>query len=188
MGECFDVVKYKEIYSIRICNGLKSGSTDNLEKYIDKLCWNEPHVYVFEEIAAILIEAMNKPDYEMKPEDKRFHAFSRTIGIMHGHDALWEYFCGEIQSLEQQGRDVQQILQLIAATIPQDPCDEDEVLEKSEEMTPEMQQLIAQIKEQLQLLIKQGLTEQAREVISQLRIMIPNDAELEKLEHNLMEK
>ena len=145
-------------------------------------------MYVFEEIAAILIEAMNKPDYEMKPEDERFHAFSRTIGIMHGHDALWEYFCGEIQSLERQGRDVQQLLQLIAATIPQEPCDEDEALEKPAEMTPEMQQLVAQIKEQLRLLIRQGLTEQAGEVIRQLRTMIPNDAELEKLAHNLMEK
>lgn len=185
VGECFDVVKCKEIYSIRICNGLKLNSTDNLEKYIDKLCWNEPHVYVFEEIAAILIEAMNKPDYEMKPEDERFHAFSRTIGIMHGQDALWEYFCGEIQSLERQGCDVQQLLQLIAATIPQEPCDEDEVLEKPAEMTPEMQQLVAQIKEQLQLLIRQGLTEQAGEVVAQLKTMVPCGTELDELEKQL---
>ena len=35
VGECFDLVKIKEIYSILICDGLKLKSTDNLQKYVD---------------------------------------------------------------------------------------------------------------------------------------------------------
>ena len=185
VGECFDLVKIKEIYSILICDGLKLKSTDNLEKYIEKLCWNEQHVYVFEEIADILIEAMNTFDYEMISGDKVFGTFSGTIRIMHGHNALWEYFCGKIQALEQQGCDVQKILQLIVTVIPQEPCEEGEVLVKTAEISPEMQQLIVQIKEQLQLLIRQGLTDQAREIIAQVKTMVPCDTELEELEKEL---
>ena len=185
VGECFDLVKIKEIYSILICDGLKLKSTDNLGKYIEKLCWNEQHVYVFEEIADILIEAMNTFEYDMASEDKVFGIFSKTIRIMHGHNALWEYFGGKIQDLEQQGCDVQKILQLIVAAIPQNTCDEGESLANTDEMSPEMQQLIVQIKEQLQLLIRQGLMDPAREIIAQVKTMVPCDTELEELEKQL---
>ena len=185
VGECFDLVKIKEIYSILICDGLKLKNTDNLEKYIDKLCWNERHVYVFEEIADILIEAMNTFDYEMNSKGEVFGAFSKALRIMRGHNALWEYFCGKIQDLEQQGHDVQQIMQLIAVTIPQQPCAAGEKPQNVGKMSQEMQQLVVQIKEQIQLLIKQGLTEQARDIIAQVKMMVPCDVELEELEKQL---
>ena len=52
-------------------------------------------------------------------------------------------------------------------------------------MSPEMQQLIVQIKEQLQLLIRQGLMDPAREIIAQVKTMVPCDTELEELEKQL---
>ena len=104
---------------------------------------------------------------------------------MHGHNALWEYFGGKIQALEQQGCDVQKILQLIVAAIPQEPCDAAGKPKNAGEMSQEMQQLIAQIKEQLQLLIQQGLMDPAREIIAQVKTMVPCDTELEELEKQL---
>ena len=142
-------------------------------------------MYVFEEIADILIEAMNTFEYDMASEDKVFGIFSIMFCIMHGHNALWEYFGGKIQALEQQGCDVQKILQLIVAAIPQNTCDEGESLANTDEMSPEMQQLIVQIKEQLQLLIRQGLMDPAREIIAQVKTMVPCDTELEELEKQL---
>lgn len=182
VGECFDLVKVKEIYSILICDGLKLKSASNLKKYVEKLHWNEPHVYVFEEIADTLIEAMNAFDFEMKEEDECYRAFSKTIRIMHGQHALWEYFCREIQSRKQQGRDTCQIMQLIAGVVPEAVSVSRETVEARSELSPEMQQLAAQIKEQLRLLMDNGMKEQARAILAQVKEMLPGDAELEEME------
>ena len=182
VGECFDLVKIKEIYSILICDGLKLKRTDNLEMYVEQLHWDEQHVYVFEEIADTLIEAMNAFDFEMKEEDECYRAFSKTIRIMYGQYALWEYFCGEIQSRKQQGRDTCQIMQLIAGVVPEAVSVSREMVEARSELSPEMQQLAAQIKEQLRLLMENGMKEEARAILAQVKAMLPKDTELDEIE------
>lgn len=182
VGECFDLIKIKEIYSILICAGLKLKSVHNLKKYVDELHWNEPHVYVFEEIADTLIEAMNAFDFEMKEEDERYHAFSKTIRIIYGQHALWEYFCGEIQSRKQQGKDIRQIMQLIASVVPEAVSVRREMVGAQNELSPEMQQLAAQIKEQLRLLMENGMKEEARAILAQVKAMLPKDTELDEIE------
>lgn len=183
VGECFDVVKCKEIYSIRICNGLKLNSTDNLEKYIDKLCWNEPHVYVFEEIADILIEAMNRfaEKYKGKKflENTEYAAYTKTLQIMHQHHALWEYFCDEIEKRQRHGLDMNGIIRLIDNVMP------NEVVKGVQ--TSETEALVIQIKEQIQLLITNGMRDQALVAIEQIKRLIPEDEQLQELEQMCMD-
>lgn len=178
VGECLDVVKVKEIYSIRICNGLKLKQVQNLERYIDELHWNEQHVYVFEEIAAILIEAMNgfAEHYESEkiPENEQFLTYGKTLKIMQKQHALWEYFCGEIGARQDQGEDMRGIIRLIGTVFP------DEVEKK--ESTSELEMLASQVIEQIQLLIASGMREEARTVIQQVKKIIPQDQQLQELE------
>lgn len=178
VGECLDAVKVKEIYSIRICNGLKLRQVQNLDRYIDELHWNERHVYVFEEIAAILIEAMNgfAKCYESEaiPENEEFLVYGKTLKIMQKQHALWEYFCGEIGARQAQGEDMNGIIRLIGTIFP------DEV--EKQEPANEIEALAAQVKEQIQLLIAQGMREEARAVIQQVKRILPQDPQLQELE------
>ena len=183
VGECFDPVKVKEIYSILICDGLKLKRIDYLQKYVVKLCWNERHVYVFEEIADILISAMNNLAYRMQPEDPAYAAFAGVLRMMYAQGALWEYFCGKIQECEANGQDMNRIMHLIEAALPEavkEPTDAG-----SDKETEELQQIAQQVKEQIRLLIANGMKEQAGNVIAQIRHMLPDDAELDELEKQL---
>lgn len=178
VGECFDIVKQKEIYSIRICNGLKLNQVQNLERYVDMLRWRDQHVYVFEEIADILIEAMNRftGDYAGNdiPKNAEYKAYVKTLRIMHGQHALWDYFCEKIMQKQKQGYDENGIIRLIGMIFP------DEV--ESQTLPDEMEQLASQVKEQIRILIGNGMKEQALAIIEQIRKMIPQDKELWELE------
>ncbi len=52
----------------------------------------------------------------------------------------------------------------------------------SQGVSAEMQALAAQIKAQIPLLLSQGMTEQAKQIIEQLKMLVPEDEEIEKLE------
>lgn len=185
VGECFDLVKIKEIYSILICDGLKLKSTDNLQKYVNKLCWNEKHVYVFEEIADILIDAMNTLDYQMDTASLQYAAFEKILHIMYGQAALWEYFCGKIQEREDCGQNMQRIMRLIACVLPEAITVNEEASDENEP-SPEMRQLAIQVKQQIRLLIGNGMVEQAKTIIAQVKTMLPEDAELDEMEKELI--
>ena len=178
VGECFDVVKQKEIYSIRICNGLKLNQVQNLDQYVDELRWNEKHVYVFEEITDILIEAMN--EFGLKyvgvemPVNAECKAYEKTLQIMQRQHALWEYFCEKIETMQNQGIEMQGVIRLIGIVFP------DEVEQKT--LTPEMELLATQVKEQIRLLISNGMQEEAMVAIQQIKKIIPQDRQLQELE------
>ena len=178
VGECLDAVKQKEIYSIRICNGLKMDSTNNLNLYIESLHWDEKHVYVFEEIADILIEAMNRFGTLYKEEDiskqQDYDVYTKTLLIMNGQHALWDYFCELIRSSQSADLDMDGVIRLIGMVLP------DEVERKS--TSDEMEQLATQIKQQIRLLIANGMKDQARVTIDQVKRLMPMDVELQELE------
>ena len=182
VGECLDVVKQKEIYSIRICNGLKLGQVQNLDRYVEMLRWDEQHIYVFEEIADILIEAMNRSaeKFEGKKslENAEYAAYTKTLHIIHQHHALWEYFCDEIEKRQHHGLDMNGIIRLIGEVFP------DEV--EKDVQTSETEMLVTQIKEQIQLLIENGMRDQALVVIAQIKRLIPEDEQLQELEQMCM--
>lgn len=185
VGECFDPVKIKEIYSILICCGLKLKRTDNLHQYVDKLHWNEKHVYVFEEIADILIEAMNTADYRIAEDDAAYMVYAKTLAIMYEQGALWKYFCRKIQEYEADGQDMHPLMLLIKNAVPEAVTSE---IESSKKESTELRKLAEQIKEQLRLLIESGMTEQAKIVVSQIKTILPDDPELDMIEkelHNL---
>lgn len=75
------------------------------------------------------------------------------------------------------------IVELIGQLLPEAVQIEQE---DSQAISPEMQQLAVQVKEQLRLLIANGMTEQAKEIIGQVRRMLPEDAELIALEADLL--
>ncbi len=84
VSTAFDIVKYKEIYSLLICSGLKLGDTSYLGIYMEKLEWDKKSIYVFEEIADTIIEASCKLGYREE--------FYRLMKIIHNHGALSRYF------------------------------------------------------------------------------------------------
>ena len=103
--------------------------------------------------------------------------------MMYAQGALWEYFCGKVQECEANGQDMNRIMHLIEAALPEavkEPTDAG-----SDKETEELQQLAQQVKEQIRLLIANGMKEQAGNVIAQIRHMLPDDAELDELEKQL---
>lgn len=162
VGECFDVVKKKEIYSILICCGLKRRSTEYLMQYMDQLYWDEQHVYVFELMMDTVIEAMIQMD--------RDEAFLSLIALMKQNEALWNYFAEMVIEAEKQGKDVTSISQYL-----------DELAR--DESSNEME---AQIISQLELLISNGLLDQARQMIPRLQQMLPHSKRLVEIERDIM--
>lgn len=84
VSETFDDVKKKEVYSIKICDGLRRANTEILGRYMDKLEWNRPHVYVFEEFAEELLRGMDRIGYKAE-----FYRIGKKIWR---HQALKNYF------------------------------------------------------------------------------------------------
>jgi len=183
VGECFDVVKIKEGYSLLICAGLKQGNAAYLEQHLDQLKWNEHHLYVFEEMVPTLIEAMCTLPREP--------IFEETLRVMHGHGPLWEYVCGQIMTYEQAGHSITPVMNMIRDVIPEalasgeQPAAGEENTHAAGADAQEMQELAGQIKVQLRMLIENGMVEQARSIIGQIRSMLPEDEELMELERNL---
>lgn len=181
VGECFDEVKQKEIYSLLICDGLKRKDTIYLKQYLDYLKWNEKHVYVFEKIAETLIEAMCTMPREA--------IFEETIRLMHGHVPLWKYFVSEIQRLETEGYEgIRNIVNFIQSVLPELQGEPEQQNAQGQQIAPEQAQLLElaeRIKEQLRMLIANGMNKEATAIIGQLRSMLPEDEELIKLEEEL---
>lgn len=178
VGECLDDVKQKEVYSIGICDGLKMNSTENLVLYIDALQWTQKHVYVFEEIVPVLVDAMK--DYagryngQENSFDTPFAAYAKTLRIMHSQNALWGYFCDVIEEKQSRGMDMSAVLHLIRTILP-------DVVETTDSAN-ELEQLANQVKQQIQMLIANGMKEQARVAIYQVKKLLPDDQQLKDLE------
>lgn len=191
VGECFDAVMQKEIYSELICIDLKQGNYKVLEQYLDKLEWEGRHLYVFEDIVPTLISAMNKQDGETE-------VFSPVLKLMFGNSALWDYFCDEVQKKEASGSNMHNIMTLIKEVLPEavaEPVEEGSAKQDARnvaqgdmgevQMTPEMQQLAASVKAQIQQLLENGMVEQAKDIIAQVRKILPEDEELKEMEKQL---
>lgn len=146
VADAFDEVFKKEIYSELICIGLKRGSTEYLRKYFDKLEWNQRHLYVFEDIIPVMIDAI---EY-IEANETNEQIFAKVFDAIQGHHALCEYYNEEVKKAE-------------------------------------MRKLAKQIKEQIRMLMNNGMYEQAKAVISQVKEMLPEDAELMELERYFQE-
>ena len=172
VGECLDLVMIKEGYSLLICSGLKQGNTKYLDQYLEELHWEDKNAYIFEEMAATLIEAMNT-----LPGDE---VFERTLRVMFEQKALWDYFTDEVCAYEESGNCVTPIMELIERAVP-------EALAREDIIDEDTRNLAAGVKEQLHILIENGMKDQARTVFAQVRSLLPRDEELVKLEKELME-
>ena len=166
VGECLDVVKRKEMYSIAKCAGLMQKDATYLKRYFSQLKWNEQHLYVFEEIVSTLIQSMCTMEREP--------IFEEVLKTCYAHGGLWEYFCEVLQSYEASGHDTSPIMELLEEISSKD--DNASVLALAES-----------VKEQLKILIANGMTEQALEVIRNIRTMLPEDEELREMEDSLRE-
>lgn len=94
IGECFDEVMKKKACSIAICCGLKQGNAAALEENILGLEWENPFVYVYEGIMAVIAEAMIQA-YSEGREDHEAELWNRTIAMICNHPVLWSAFCRE---------------------------------------------------------------------------------------------
>ena len=123
-------------------------------------------------MAATLIEAMNT-----LPGDE---VFERTLRVMFEQKALWDYFTDEVCAYEESGNCVTPIMELIERAVP-------EALAREDIIDEDTRNLAAGVKEQLHILIENGMKDQARTVFAQVRSLLPRDEELVKLEKELME-
>lgn len=205
IGECFDQVMIKEVYSELICIGLKQGDRKPLKKYLDQLGLGSGHIYVFEDMVPVLVTAMNEfgdlvgqsrmsqesteqntASNDMTESSENFEQLAEEYApILHRvyeNSALWEYFCNEVCQKEQNGTDMRPIMSLIRKILPEAVG---EPAENAAPVTPEMEALAAQVKEQLSILLKNGMVEQAKDIIAQVRKILPGDEELKEMERQL---
>ena len=185
IGECFDKVMIKEVYSELICSGLKRRKMESLKEHLSQLEWGSGHIYVFEDMKPVLIAAMNKSCGKTGQDEiveQKIDDFTPILKVMYENSALWEYFCNEICQREQEGHDMGPIMALIKQVLPEAVG---EPTEKVSPMTPEMEALATQVKSQLTLLLENGMVEQAKEIIAQVRKILPADEELKEMEEQL---
>lgn len=197
IGECFDKVMIKEVYSELICVGLKQGNRKPLKEYLGQLGLGSGHIYVFEDMVPVLIEAMNESCETIRQNrvsvsnetagrqeklEQLAEDFAPILHQMYENSALWEYFCNEVCQREQGGCDMRSIMSLIRLVLPEAV---EEPAEKAASITPEMQALAAQVKNQLTILMENGMVEQAKGIIAQVRKILPEDEELKEMEKQL---
>lgn len=163
VGECLDLVMIKECYSLLICAGLKQGNTEYLKQYLSKLAWDEDSLYVHEEIVQTMVEAMCRLPREP--------IFEQLIRVMYAHRPLWEYVCDCLCAYEQAGNRVTQMMDLIRDAAPEALMSEQEAQAKEE-----LRKMKAQVLEQVRMLAEAGQVEQARQVMEELKKIMPDDA------------
>ena len=102
VSETFDDVKKKEVYSIKICDGLRRGDVNPLGEYMEKLGWNSRHVYVFEDMASELIRGMVNIGYT--PE------FYKVGKLIWRQQALRNYFLTVINDSVYSGEEKESVI------------------------------------------------------------------------------
>ena len=135
-------------------------------------------MYVFEEIVDILVDAVNTYADRYRgmeiPSDTTYETYAKALHIMNQQHALWAYFCEVMEKKRNRGIDVSQGLRLISKILP-------DAIETTDS-TDELEQLASQVKQQIQMLIANGMKEQARVAIHQVEKLLPNDQQLKELE------
>lgn len=111
VSDTFDEVMKKEVYSIRMCCGLKKGDVTYLEKYFDKLEWTGRHLYVFEDMVQVLIEEMDHIEANEQTEE----IFGKVLKTIENHGPLCEYYNQELQKAELRklGRQIKEQLKVL---------------------------------------------------------------------------
>lgn len=154
--------------------------------------------YVQNKISASETDNLQNQTGKAKKEKqiKDYQVYKKVLETIYAHSALWEYFCQELCKVEEQGQNVHNIMELIRKVLPEaveNPKEVEGCVESSQKNTmqsQEMKQLVEQIKMQLHLLIQNGMYEEAKSVIVQMKKILSNDAELEEMEMwlNMQEK
>ena len=88
VGQCYDDIKLTEAYQMLMVAGLKQNNPVYLDRYLDRIHWEDEKPYIYEG----LMEAITKAFVTM---DER-KLFIRTIRTIHSNVETWEAFCREI--------------------------------------------------------------------------------------------
>lgn len=94
--DAFDEIMKKEVYSILMCADLRKGNVAYVKEFFDKLEWNGHHLYVFEDMVPVLIEAM---DYIPANEETEA-VFGHILETIQNHGPLCDYYNQELQKAE----------------------------------------------------------------------------------------
>lgn len=96
VSDTFDIVMQKEVYSILMCAGLRKGDVTYLERFFNKLEWDGHHLYVFEDMVPVLIEAMD----HIEANEHTERIFGNILKTIENHGPLCEYYNQEVQKAE----------------------------------------------------------------------------------------
>lgn len=97
ISETTDDIHLKKAYSLLICIQLKQKKVENLEKYFDKLEWNESSIYMFPPTIPCLAEGMALIPYEK--------VFTRVINVISSHKGLWQKLYDEIKYWDKKNKE-----------------------------------------------------------------------------------
>lgn len=141
VSEAMDIVKWKEVYSIAMCAGLRLGDATNLEKYWRKLKWEEKNAYIFEDMANTVIEAFEKMPYQ--------EVFYHLASAIWKHSALKNYFIEEISAREIAGENIKKAVAVFKQVDEAEKIKAQIQMLLDKGLTEQVEQLLPQIKAML---------------------------------------
>jgi len=109
INEAFDAVPTRRAYSILIAAGLRENTTQQLQKYLPELDWDQKVIYVYEPLIPILIEAMSTMEYEP--------IFAETMQLMWNNKELQVKTLQAIVEVVQTGKAAEQRLLYVLSKI-----------------------------------------------------------------------
>lgn len=176
-----------KMYSRQICLDLGRGNTASLKAYFDEFGWEGRLIYMTEDFMPCLVKAMATLPYE-----EIFSHAVKTLANKPGMDNFWE----ELEKIEEEEElsrlirifsEVTEELNSRAAAHLKELLRTKKQEEKKAAVSVEMKALAKQIKAQINLLLSQGMKQEALQVLNQLKSFMPDDEELEELEKQILE-
>lgn len=147
--ETFDEQWKKEVYSLIICAGLRMGTAEYLTRYWEELQWTGGNVYVFEDMADVLLNGFQNLEY--------VPVFYKIADAIWKHGGLRNYFLEEMERRQETG-DISGCIAVFHQ------------VKEAEE-----------IKGQLVALKENGMIEQYRAILEQVKKLLPYDTEIANL-------
>ena len=161
------------VYSFFIKCCVLKGDRDGFITYFYKIGWKEDMIHIYYSLIGDVLEGM-----AILPYTDKFVDMAQTMMERRGINQLTVEKLKELEKTAPQ--QFEALFNIFSKTNP--PVLYRETKPEQPVVSPEMQQLATQIKEQIQLLISQGLYAEANGILAQLKTFVPMDEELVQLE------
>lgn len=170
--QAFHQLVRNNMYSRRICLDLEKKDTSSLRKYFDDFAWEDELVYMTERFMPHLVRAMAQLPYE-----EIFVHAAQVLGNKPGMDNFWE----EAGKIEQE-EEMERFIRILSEVTGEAAAEAAKKMTARLQTKREMRALAQNVKQQVLLLLSNGMKQEALQIITQLKKLIPDDKELEEME------